>query len=96
MAKPSSKVYVSVWYKFFLFGKCNTFSDTDFHNILLFAIMATLSSILAWEILWTEEPGGVPSIASQRVGHDWATEQQRDIELCHENSVFIFSCDFIL
>ena len=29
---------------------------------------ATLSRILAWEILWTEEPGGVQSIGSQRVG----------------------------
>ena len=32
--------------------------------------MATHSSILAWEILWTEESGGLQSIASQRVGHD--------------------------
>ena len=32
--------------------------------------MATHSSILAWEIPWTEEPGGLWSIGSQRVGHD--------------------------
>ena len=32
--------------------------------------MATLSRILAWEIPWTEEPGGLPSVGSQRVGHD--------------------------
>ena len=32
--------------------------------------MATHSSILAWRILWTEEPGGLQSIGSQRVGHD--------------------------
>ena len=70
MAKPSSKVYVNIWYKFFLFGKYNTFSDADFHNILLLAIMATVSSILAWEILWTEEPGGLQSMASQRVGQN--------------------------
>ena len=31
--------------------------------------MATHSSILAWEIPWTEEPGGLQSMASQRVGH---------------------------
>ena len=30
---------------------------------------ATHSSILAWRIPWTEEPGGLWSIASQRVGH---------------------------
>ena len=32
--------------------------------------MATHSSILAWRILWTEEPGGLQSMVSQRVGHD--------------------------
>ena len=32
--------------------------------------MATNSSILAWRIPWTEEPGGPQSIGSQRVGHD--------------------------
>ena len=32
--------------------------------------MATHSSILAWEIPWTEEPGGLQPIGSQRVGHD--------------------------
>ena len=32
--------------------------------------MATLSSILAWRIPWTEEPGRLQSIGSHRVGHD--------------------------
>ena len=32
--------------------------------------MATHSSILAWKISWTEEPGGLQSMGSQRVGHD--------------------------
>ena len=32
--------------------------------------MATHSSILAWEIPWTEEPGGLQSMGSQRVGHN--------------------------
>ena len=35
--------------------------------------MATHFSILAWSISWTEEPGGLQSRGSQRVGHDWAT-----------------------
>ena len=35
--------------------------------------MATHSNILAWRILWTEEPGELQSTGSQRVGHDWAT-----------------------
>ena len=38
--------------------------------------MATQSSILAWEIPWTEEPGGLQSMGSQRVGHNLVTKQQ--------------------
>ena len=32
--------------------------------------MTTLSSILAWRIPWTEEPGRLQSLGSQRVGHE--------------------------
>ena len=35
--------------------------------------MATHSSILAWRISWTEGPGGLQSMGSQRVGHDGVT-----------------------
>ena len=38
--------------------------------------MATHSSILAWEISWTEEPGGLQPRGSQRVGQNLATKQQ--------------------
>ena len=34
--------------------------------------MATHSSILAWRIPWTEEPGGLQSIGLQRARHDWS------------------------
>ena len=34
--------------------------------------MATHSSILAWEISWTEEPGGLQSAGSQTVANDWS------------------------
>ena len=34
--------------------------------------IVTHSSILAWEIPWTEEPGGLQSMGSHRAGHDWA------------------------
>ena len=34
--------------------------------------MAAHSSILAWRVLWTEEPGGLLSIGSHRVRHDWS------------------------
>jgi len=36
--------------------------------------VAVHSSILAWRIPWTEAPGGLQSVESQRVGHDWATD----------------------
>ena len=34
--------------------------------------MASHSSILAWKIPWTEEPGGLQSMGSPRVGHEWS------------------------
>ena len=43
--------------------------------------MATHSSILAWRILWTEGPGGLPSMGSQRVRHDWATKHSTALSL---------------
>ena len=39
--------------------------------------MVTHSSILVWEIPWTEEPGRLQSTESQRVGRDLATVQQQ-------------------
>ena len=45
--------------------------------------MATHYSILAWEIQWTEEPGRLQSMGSQRVRHDFATKQQS-----HNNNMF--------
>ena len=42
--------------------------------------MATHSSIIAWKIPWTEEPGSLHSVGSQRVGHDLAAEQEHERE----------------
>ena len=42
--------------------------------------MATHSSILAWRIPWTEEPGRLQSMESQRVGHNLATKQQKQTQ----------------
>ena len=55
--------------------------------------MATYSSILAWGILWTEEPGGLQSMGSQRVGHDWMTEHtgMPDYKLLEAECVSFFS-----
>ena len=41
---------------------------------------ASRSSILAWEIPWTEEPGGLQSMGSQRVEHDSVTEHTQNTE----------------
>ena len=43
-----------------------------FHFHALEKEMAPHSSILAWRIPWTEEPGGLPSKGSHRVRHDWS------------------------
>ena len=43
--------------------------------------MATHFSILAWEIPWTEEPGGLQFMGSQRVGHNLETKQQQSTYL---------------
>ena len=45
--------------------------------------MTTHSSILAWKISWTEEPGGLQSMGSQRVGHDWATNTQHTFTMTY-------------
>ena len=49
--------------------------------------MATHSSILAWRILllpWREEPGGLQSMGSQRVKHDWATSLTHSMVTANE------------
>ena len=47
-------------------------SDFTFHFHALEEEMATHSSVLAWRIPGTGEPGGLPSMGSHRVGHDWS------------------------
>ena len=53
--------------------------------------MATHSSVLAWRISGTEEPGGLPSIGSHRVGHDWRVLAA----ILHCVYVPLLSCPFI-
>ena len=45
--------------------------------------MAAHSSILAWEIPWTEEPGGLQSLGCQRVRHDLVTTQPQQQIILH-------------
>ena len=46
-------------------------------------VMATHSSILAWEIPWTEQPGRLQSIWLQIVGHNWATNTHTHTHITH-------------
>ena len=55
--------------------------------------MATHSSILAWRILWTEEPGGLPSMGSHRVGPSIeVTYQQQQESLRGKELRFSSAC----
>ena len=54
--------------KFFIFSGFMPKSGTAEEKAV-----APHSSTLAWKIPWTEEPGGLQSMGSLRVGHDWAT-----------------------
>ena len=53
-----------------LLGKCETQVRSLGQEDPLEKGTATHSSILAWRIPWTEEPGGLQSMRSERVGHD--------------------------
>ena len=54
--------------------------------------MVTSSSILAWEIPWTEEPGGLLPTGLQRVGHDNLVTKQQQLQPVPEG---LFSCAFM-
>ena len=59
------------------YGRSPVCSDAPFREdccVIPEKEMATHCSILAWETPWTEEPSGLWSTGSQRVGHDWVTE----------------------
>ena len=51
--------------------------------------MATHSNIFAWKIPWTEKPGGLQPMESQRVGEDWATKQQPQLWNFHTFSLLL-------
>ena len=58
--------------------------------------MATDSSILAWEIPWTKEPGRLQSIGSQRVEHDLVTKLNQNQILLPEDKVGGLTIRFFL
>ena len=67
---------------FIIFLWINTFT-----NECILYIMATHSSVLAWRIPGTGEPGRLPSLGSHRVGHDWS-----DLAAIRTRSIFCNKC----
>ena len=57
--------------------------------------MATHSSILAWRVPWTEEPGGLQSKELQRIGHDWVTKYIHMHSYCIKKS-YISKTKFLI
>ena len=55
--------------------------------------MATHSSILTWRTAWTQEPGGLQSMGSQKVRHNRVTNTHRHINACiylHRDYIYIY------
>ena len=71
------KLTVGVWVYFtalsFMFHWSINLSLSEYHTTVSEQAMAPHSSTLAWKIPWMEEPGGLQSMGSLRVGHDWVT-----------------------
>ena len=53
--------------------------------------MATHLTILAWRIPWTEEPAGLQSVGSQRVGHNPVTNISLFLQLCPFPAVWLWA-----
>jgi len=57
--------------------------------------MATHSSVLAWRIPGMGEPGGLPSMGSHRVGHDWS-DLAAAVTHCGNNSFLKMACSLLM
>ena len=64
-----SSLYI-VKFTFDLWYALKSFTQT--YDFASEKAMAAHSSVLAWKIPWMREPGGLPSMGSHRVGHDWS------------------------
>ena len=68
--KKAREFQKGIYFCFIDYAKAFVWITKKLLKILKEKGMATHSSILAWRILWTEEPGGLQSMGSQRVGHN--------------------------
>ena len=64
---------VQLSHPYMTMGKTIALTRGTFVGKVMSLLLNMLSSTLAWKIPWTEEPGGLQSMGSLRVGHDWAT-----------------------
>ena len=69
------RIYRVLWFCSFAVLFCTVFPELHLPLTSQFRekAMATHSSTLAWKIPWMKEPGGLQSMGSKGVGHDWAT-----------------------
>ena len=65
-------------------------TSEDRSGKLLEKEMAIHSSILAWEIPWTEEAGGLQSMELQKVEHDWVSEHACTIRLVIKDQIYFY------
>ena len=70
-------------------------SDFTFHFHALEKEMATHSSVLAWRIPGAAEPGGLPSMGSHRVGHDWS-DAAAAAAAAAEASLMCWLCEWLV
>ena len=99
--------YVHIWhhallYIWYMYDVISMYLYTSLYILYTYIVekaMAPHSSTLAWKTPWTEEPGGLQSMGSRRVGHDWATSlhlQVIPIYLSFTMYYLFFYCNFIL
>ena len=68
----SHKMSLELCLPLFFFGRIWGLVLMSFECLVEFSHDAIFSSILAWKIPWTKEPGRLKSVGSQRIGYDWA------------------------
>ena len=71
--RRSALFIVQLSHSYMTTGKTITLTRWTFVGKVMSLLFNMLSSTLVWKIPWTEEPGGLQSMGSLRVRHDWAT-----------------------
>ena len=107
-SQHSFELYEALFMNIYMYIFVNTYIHTHTHihvcvcvyiyiyiYIFLGDSMATHSSILAWRIPWTEEPGRLQSIVSQRVRHCWSDLALHDMHTHTHTYIYIYTHIYI-